>query len=161
MTEAMGLYVKPGPAGDCRFRRALQSPHCLVRDYRPGNFTRLPSDEFVNLVLTRVPQFERFRDFVEKSIHNPIHVAISGDMNKPEAPNDPIFWLIHGFVDKIWHDWSIIHGSSQLNSTELATILPPFNITAGQVENIASLCYTYQPFSKERQFPPRMMVTGK
>ncbi|KXN67864.1 Di-copper centre-containing protein, partial [Conidiobolus coronatus NRRL 28638] len=30
---------------------------------------------------------------------------IWGDMNKMVTPNDPIFWMHHVMVDKIWWEW--------------------------------------------------------
>lgn len=160
MTPEYGLDVKlNGTTGDCRYQRHFQTPHCLKRDYKPDNFPKLPSDEYVNLVLDQVKDFGRFSEFVEKSIHNPVHIAISGDMNQQEAPNDPIFWLFHAYVDKIWADWQSKQPSG-LNATEAKTVLEPFGVTAEQVESIQNLCYTYKPFSKERSFAPRMMVTA-
>jgi tyrosinase len=157
MTPIYGLDVAANSTGDCRYQRHFQTPHCIVRGYTPGNFSRLPSDEFVHLILDRVPEFNRFNEFLEKSIHNPIHVALSGDMNKQEAPNDPIFWFIHAFIDKIWVDWQSRNRTTDLTPAEKNTVLPPFGVTAGDVEDWGNLCYKYQPFSKARSFPPRMM----
>lgn len=157
MTPIYGLDVATNSTGDCRYKRRFQTPHCIVRTYKPGNFSRLPTDEFVNLVLDRVPEYNRFNEFLEKSIHNPVHVALGGDMNRQEAPNDPIFWFVHSFVDKVWVDWQQRNRTSDLTPSERATILPPFGVTADYVEDTENLCYTYQPFSKARKFPPRMM----
>jgi tyrosinase len=38
-------------------------------------------------------------------LHNRVHVWINGHMIKMTSPNDPIFFLHHCFVDKIWWDW--------------------------------------------------------
>lgn len=37
--------------------------------------------------------------------HNRVHVWVGGSMRSPSSPNDPIFWLHHSFVDKLWVDW--------------------------------------------------------
>jgi tyrosinase len=37
--------------------------------------------------------------------HNLGHVFIGGTMNSGASPRDPIFFLHHGFVDKLWQDW--------------------------------------------------------
>jgi tyrosinase len=37
--------------------------------------------------------------------HNLGHVFIGGTMNSASSPRDPIFFLHHGFVDKLWQEW--------------------------------------------------------
>lgn len=142
MTPQYGLWIDV-KATECQFPRHFQTPHCLTRGYTPGQFPKLPSQDYVNLVVSNVKGFYRFSEFLEKSIHNPVHVAISGDMNKVEAPNDPLFWPFHAFVDKVWYDWQKLNPGSGLNAMEKATILEPFGITAEQAEDIRSLCYSY------------------
>jgi tyrosinase len=38
-------------------------------------------------------------------MHNRVHVWVGGHMTSNTSPNDPLFWLNHCFVDKIWSDW--------------------------------------------------------
>lgn len=38
-------------------------------------------------------------------LHNRVHVWIGGTMARPVSPGDPVFFLHHCFVDKIWVDW--------------------------------------------------------
>ncbi|GLF99610.1 tyrosinase family protein [Streptomyces yaizuensis] len=45
-----------------------------------------------------------FRNALE-DLHNLVHVWVGGDMNFDVSPNDPVFWLHHCFVDKLWSDW--------------------------------------------------------
>jgi tyrosinase len=37
--------------------------------------------------------------------HNLGHVFVGGTMNQTNSPLDPIFYLHHGFVDKLWQEW--------------------------------------------------------
>lgn len=38
--------------------------------------------------------------------HGLVHVYVGGHMAYiPISPNDPIFWMHHAFIDKIWEDW--------------------------------------------------------
>lgn len=56
-----------------------------------------------------------FRNFLEgwrplsaqirSQMHNRVHVWVGGDMGPGTSPNDPVFFLNHCFVDKIWDDW--------------------------------------------------------
>jgi hypothetical protein len=38
-------------------------------------------------------------------LHNVVHVWIGGDMQVGTSPNDPVFFLHHGNVDRIWALW--------------------------------------------------------
>lgn len=38
-------------------------------------------------------------------LHNAVHNGIGGDMGSDGSPNDPIFWLHHCMLDKVWADW--------------------------------------------------------
>jgi tyrosinase len=42
-------------------------------------------------------------------MHNAIHVWVGGDMVLSSSPNDPIFFLNHCNVDRIWAGWQQIH----------------------------------------------------
>jgi tyrosinase len=39
------------------------------------------------------------------SLHNRVHVWIAGDMAPASSPNDPVFYLNHCNVDRIWEGW--------------------------------------------------------
>jgi tyrosinase len=38
-------------------------------------------------------------------LHNRVHVWVGGSMLPASSPNDPVFFLHHCFVDKLWMDW--------------------------------------------------------
>ena len=43
---------------------------------------------------------------IEQEPHNVIHVVIGGWMNDPNfAAQDPIFWLHHANIDRLWNKW--------------------------------------------------------
>jgi tyrosinase len=42
-------------------------------------------------------------------LHNRVHVWVGGSMNPASSPNDPVFFLHHCFVDKLWADWQAAH----------------------------------------------------
>lgn len=46
---------------------------------------------------------------LEGSPHNHVHSAIRGDMGTFMSPLDPIFWLHHCNIDRIWESWLGIH----------------------------------------------------
>jgi tyrosinase len=43
-------------------------------------------------------------------LHNRVHVWVGGDMLPGTSPNDPVFFLNHCNVDRIWEAWMILHG---------------------------------------------------
>ena len=43
-------------------------------------------------------------------LHNRVHVWIGGDMSPASSPNDPVFFLNHCNVDRIWEAWMKKHG---------------------------------------------------
>jgi len=60
-------------------------------------------------------------------MHNRIHMWVGGEMAPGTSPNDPLFWLNHCNVDRIWEGWMTRRGR---------TYLPPANQgPAGQRAN--------------------------
>ena len=43
------------------------------------------------------------------ALHNRVHVWIGGDMGPSSSPNDPVFFLNHCNVDRIWEAWMSLH----------------------------------------------------
>ena len=81
-------------------------------------WTTLPIQNHVNDALGRTPydaspwhrsSNPSFRNELEgwigEGLHNRVHVWVGGDMLPGTSPNDPVFFLHHCFVDKIWADW--------------------------------------------------------
>ncbi len=44
------------------------------------------------------------------SLHNRVHVWVGGDMGPGTSPNDPVFFLNHCNVDRIWEAWMANQG---------------------------------------------------
>ncbi|WP_432128328.1 tyrosinase MelC2 [Streptomyces sp. bgisy082] len=68
------------------------------------------------------------------NLHNRVHVWVGGQMATGVSPNDPVFWLHHAFVDKLWADWQARHpGSPYLpaagtrNVVDLHDTMRPWN----------------------------------
>ncbi|GAA4789125.1 tyrosinase family protein [Streptomyces sanyensis] len=47
------------------------------------------------------------------NLHNRVHVWVGGHMATGASPNDPVFWLHHAYVDKLWADWQARHPRSR------------------------------------------------
>lgn len=82
-----------------------------------GQAARLPTASEVNAALARVPYdtppwmgpTEGFRPALEVILHNPVHAWVGGSMGRATSPNDPVFFLHHANVDRLWAIWQMQH----------------------------------------------------
>jgi hypothetical protein len=64
-------------------------------------------------------------------------------MERP-SPADPIFWLHHGFIDKLFADWQILNPAAiHPNSSEILKPSPIMTRTNAQVWSTLGLGYIY------------------
>jgi tyrosinase len=85
-------------------------PHCLSRNFNDGGnnvgdmmaFAYGP--DAIN-TLFGVQDYAGFRDQLERGPHGAVHTGIGGDMLMMTSPNDPIFFLHHAQVDRLWTIW--------------------------------------------------------
>lgn len=97
--------------------------------------------------------FANFATTIE-ALHGTPHIEIGGDMRStPTAPNDPIFYAHHGFIDKIWQDWQATgsnrlkyggnhNGQAVTNSARMRGILVSQLLLQGP--GSSAVCVTYQ-----------------
>ncbi|KAK9766952.1 hypothetical protein K7432_003582 [Basidiobolus ranarum] len=130
--------------------------HCLKRSFDEGNrIGSFYSAEVINAIIETNDDYDEFRQAFESGPHGQVHNGISGDMKQMISPNDPIFWLHHGFVDKIYNDWQLrgpgfvnryngIHGYDERPAGPRYSFTP-FNTTAQSVFDTRAfpLCYQY------------------
>ena len=65
-----------------------------------------------------------FFGFVESRPHNFVHVDIGALMQSPAtAAQDPIFWLHHANIDRLWEVWLSLEGSVRLTDPGAASTL--------------------------------------
>lgn len=48
---------------------------------------------------------------LEGTPHNSVHILTGGDMRTFMSPLDPLFWLHHCNIDRIWLSWSALNGN--------------------------------------------------
>ncbi|WP_228990277.1 tyrosinase family protein [Streptomyces sp. DH8] len=85
------------------------------------------------------------------SMHNRVHTWVWGQMESSVSPNDPVFWLHHAFVDKLWADWQALHPASAkylpaggtTDVIDLNETMPPFPATTPQDMLDHTPFYTY------------------
>jgi len=81
-----------------------------------GAMGSLPTQTAVNAAMNVVPYDSApwnsatnvntsFRARLEDIIHNPGHMWVGGSMMAMSSPNDPVFWLHHCNIDRLWVVW--------------------------------------------------------
>jgi tyrosinase len=102
-----------------------------------GAMGSLPTQQGVSAALNVVPYDSApwntntstntsFRSRLEVVIHNPGHMWVGGSMMAMSSPNDPVFWLHHCNIDRLWAEWQ--------RENPTANYLPPSgtpNVVAG------------------------------
>jgi tyrosinase len=116
--------------------------------------------------LSNFPRYwpNAFEPSLENAPHNPVHDIIGGWMTTMESPVDPIFWLHHANIDRLWVAWyanpnrimpwptsSYWSGSFRYSSTLTITRLATY-------DNRASLNYYYQNEAMPSSLPS--LATG-
>lgn len=99
----------PIPTADVDLRPALSQPNfVLPMEYGFGGV---------------VP--DQYPGVAEQLPHNYIHVDIGGNAGEMRSPatagRDPIFWLHHSNIDRIWEMWRTLDGSIELTDSTAAT----------------------------------------
>ena len=63
------------------------------------------SQQLIDEILEK-STFEEFSSTLERGPHNALHNAVGGVMNSiTSSPTDPLFWLHHANVDRLWASW--------------------------------------------------------
>jgi tyrosinase len=154
LAKAESIYrtVSEGLTGDAAFT------HRYTTQLR-GNISQLKDE--VERYLTN-PAFASFSDDFNFGAHGAIHVFVGGeDASSPlprrigdmgstnSAGYDPLFWLHHGMVDKVWFDWQTLHPGVSIPQHVLDT--PVYDGQPGSVyiDAEGSLRYIYSPDSVE------------
>ena len=93
------------------------------------------------------------------NMHNRVHVWVGGSMLPGTSPNDPVFFLHHCFVDKLWADWQAAHPgeafvpgpteSADLDGHRLNDAMFPWSTTVADVLDHRGLGYVYDSDAPE------------
>ena len=137
------------------------------------NFMGLSSGREIGLLLGDPPNPNRVRWFSDRSMtqsfeiyggdyytfsrelegkmHNNGHAWVGGDMGNPAiSPNDPIFWMHHGQIDRIWAVWQQINFGERAFLTDDESPLDPWDAkftveTIDSISNLGADSYKYAP----------------
>jgi len=77
--------------------------------------------------------------------HNAVHLWVGGTMASFLAPADPLFWLHHAQIDRLWSNWQAMASNSGENPSLSGSsrIMDPWLEIEQQVRSIAALGYSY------------------
>ncbi len=79
-----------------------------------------------------------------EDMHNDVHVAVGGNMETVQSPKDPLFWLHHCNVDRLWDKWqNDDNGAKPPNTDEKLEPPPLFDVKVAQVLKVSELGYGY------------------
>jgi hypothetical protein len=77
----------------------------------------LPSEEQAQ-ISAFYRDFDGAAEYIERTLHGWPHVSIGGHMGSHESPSDPMLWVHHAFVDKIWALQQDCQGTSELDDSD-------------------------------------------
>lgn len=119
---------------------ALLSSWSVTRSFNPA---QMPTSAEVQAAMS-ASTFPAFQRSLELGAHNAGHLAVGGTMATSSSPADPLFWLHHANIDRLWAEWQAQHaGQDPLNANETLKPPPLFNVKVSSVLNINVLGYQY------------------
>ncbi|RKP09565.1 hypothetical protein THASP1DRAFT_28640 [Thamnocephalis sphaerospora] len=143
------------------YYRDTNQPSCLTRIYDGGNRIKaFWSPEMITDMVNNSPNFETFRLWIEGAPHGLVHNGLGGVVSTMYSSNDPVFYMHHAMIDKIWYDWQKVdpvqriyqyygYDASTQRQVDLNQFLPaPFSdrrVGDGVNVRAAGMCYKYLP----------------
>ncbi|KAG4440811.1 hypothetical protein IFR05_003683 [Cadophora sp. M221] len=104
--------VADGPFKDLRpsYITDNYNPHCLSRNWNNGTSEpgRMLGEYYSPDIVAEgqaIGNYSAYRYQLEGTPHGAIHASIGGDMGPSTSPNDPIFFLHHTQIDRLWYLW--------------------------------------------------------
>lgn len=90
----------------------------LGREY--GARGNLPGNSDILFVQTFSSDFLLYSDRLERgTVHSGPHVWTGGWMGGPASPRDPVFYLHHTFIDRLWQQWEENNENSSFIATSM------------------------------------------
>jgi hypothetical protein len=128
------------------------SPRCLTRRWSAGTkMSALTSTDVFERILSDAKTFDQCRTQIEGP-HGTVHVNIGGDMGVMNSPNDPIFFLHHANVDRLWNRWQVLHpdlaNTYNGGNAKPTDKLDPYPAIVSDVFDTKRMCFQYRHFDK-------------
>jgi tyrosinase len=143
------------------YRPPGESPACIVRSFngRNNRIGALYSVEAINRLVTSSGDYDTFRINLEGTPHAAVHNGVGGTMATMKSPMDPLFYLHHAYVDKVWADWQNLnedhvedYGGQNGDGSDASPddALAGSTVTVSQMFYTEDLCYTYQDITADQ-----------
>jgi tyrosinase len=116
-----GHCVADGPfAGlEAMFYDNLDQPHCLSRGFQSGatkeELGKLVQPEVIADIMAE-ENFETFALRIEHNAHHFVSESIQGEFSKFTGPYDPVFFLHHTNLDRLWWHWQMKDPKTRLQA---------------------------------------------
>jgi len=143
--------AKPGvtlPYWDWEADRKIPAPLTPARLLHNWGVTRhwdaslLPTPHDLAAVMAQTT-FRPFQRRLE-NIHGYVHEAVGGTMGGASSPADPLFFLHHANIDRIWSQWERSHRRAvPPNGSETLKPKPILGVSVKSVLRIRDLGYSY------------------
>jgi tyrosinase len=115
-------------------------PHLVNRNI--GVFATLPDATDVAAAMANAT-YNPFAQALE-GVHNSGHVWVGGTMMSiTTAPADPVFWMHHAEIDRIWAAWQAANPGQHPPLAGAAAVMDPWTETEVDTRDIAALGYSY------------------
>ncbi|KAJ1965163.1 hypothetical protein IWQ62_002736 [Dispira parvispora] len=136
--------------------------HCLSRRFRAVNGrTTLYGRDIIQRIVDTTNTYNAFRELLEYGPHNLVHDMVGGDMDTMCAPSDPLFFLHHTFVDKLWADWQRypnrgrqFDGTPSGEQLTSASLIPYYKEPVSSSLSTRAYCYQYAPSPEPAELVP-------
>jgi hypothetical protein len=79
-------------------------------------------------------------------VHGSVHIWVGGLMSSPgTAAADPIFWMHHANLDRLWWVWQTTPGNAGKNPplSGASAVMDPWTYTEADTRDIGTLGYNY------------------
>ena len=127
-----------------------------IRVFRtPGLNTRdLPPKADVDTVMAKTDYREftlglesgRYAGMTEfqTGMHDQVHVWVGGPMGRiPTAPADPMFWMHHANIDRIWSQWQKQNPNKNPSLSGMQATMDPWTVAEEQTRDTLNFGYIY------------------
>ncbi|KAK3949210.1 hypothetical protein QBC32DRAFT_379248 [Pseudoneurospora amorphoporcata] len=167
-----GHCVLNGPFADLRpiIYNHTYVTHCLSRGFndpkRPNVTGVISGDHYKPEAIGEILRTDDYKEFakrVEERLHNGLHQGVGGDFRAMTAANDPLFYVHHASLDRMWWRWqweipevrlTEYNGKHMFNSTPGEASLKDVLLYGGFTDDVlveramstesGELCYRYQ-----------------
>jgi tyrosinase len=110
----------------------------------------LPTTQTIQNTVMNQPDYRSFTLALEGAqpfgAHNLVHVWFNGTMsNVPTAPADPMFWMHHAEIDRLWAIWSATHPNQRPTLSGADAVLDPWpeQYTDVLTTHVGAYSYSY------------------